>query len=50
MGCADDIDSVMRSHTKDGDILVHDKMSAAMCFAFCLNRDLKYGGINGETG
>ena len=50
MGCADDIDSVMRSHTKDGDILVHDKMSAAMCVAFCLNRDLTYGGINGETG
>ena len=50
VGCADDIDSVMRSHTKSGDILVHDKMSAAMCVAFCITRNLTYGGINGETG
>ena len=50
VGCADDIDSVMRSHTKSGDILIHDKMSAAMCVAFCITRNLNYGGINGETG
>ena len=50
VGCADDIDSVMRSHTKSDDILVHDKMSAAMCVAFCFERELMFGGINGETG
>ena len=50
VGCSDDIDSVMRPHTKSGDVLIHDKMSAAMCVAFCIKRNLTYGGINGETG
>ena len=38
------------NHTKDGDMLVHDKMSPGMCVAFCLKKELKYGSINGATG
>ena len=38
------------NHTKDGDMLVHDKMNPGMCMAFCLKKELKYGSINGATG
>ena len=37
-------------HIKDGDMLVHDKMSPGMCVTYCLTKELKYGSVNGATG